>query len=227
LIAWYNGSLEDDGITPTIKCASCFTWHHYRCALVPTLDHFVCHDCNYDYSAIIAAGYKPFVQYAAQPLSATPSYYSDVSMSSSPSVTNWASDSRRDEYIGPRREQYNSIHDRHTPHQHQPVSHYGTQEQVPVAAPASYQWKQDHTHPSQYYTSQPEQPYTHPAHHDNYQQLQSPILTPAVQDTHQPLPPPSELADLGLAARDLTLDEMWSAFIRDLGYLDGRWTEMD
>jgi hypothetical protein len=40
--------LEDDGITPTIKCANCLNWHHVRCVLVFPLDvhHFFCHDCT-------------------------------------------------------------------------------------------------------------------------------------------------------------------------------------
>lgn len=168
------------------------------------------------------------IPHEAQPISAAPSYYSDTSLSSSPSVANWVPNSRRDEYVEPRREQqYNPIHDCHTtPQQYQPMSHYRTQEQVPVvAAPVNYQWQQSHPNPSQYYTNQPEQPYA-PAHHDNnyrqqQQQQQPPVFTAPYQNTHQPLPPPSELADLGLAARDSRLDERWSSFMQDSGLLDG------
>jgi hypothetical protein len=40
----------------------------------------------------------PLAQREAQPLSAAPSYYSDASMSSSPSMDHWASEPRQDEY---------------------------------------------------------------------------------------------------------------------------------
>jgi hypothetical protein len=170
----------------------------------------------------IETNYRP-TRPDAEPLSAAPSYYSETSMSSSSPISNWASEARRDEYIEPRREQYIPTQDRHLSQQYQPISHYRTQEQVPVPAPVSYQWQQGHTMPPQYYGGQMvvDQPYAPPAHHDNYrQQQQQQLFTPNFQTGHQPLPPPSELADLGLAARDSRLDERWSSFMQDSGLLD-------
>jgi len=162
----------------------------------------------------------PLSQREAQPLSAAPSYYSDASMSSSPSIDHWASEPRRDEYVEPRREQYIPMSDRHMSQQYQPLSHYRTQEHTPVPSPVSYQWQQDHNVPSQYYGGQIEQPYAPAAHHDNYGQQQPQIFPASFQGGRQPLPPLSELADLGLAARDSRLDERWSSFMQDSGLLD-------
>jgi len=152
----------------------------------------------------------PLAQREAQPLSAGPSYYSDASMSSSPSMDHWASE--------PRREQYIPMPDRHMSQQYQPLSHYRTQEHAPVPSPASYQWQHGHNVPSQYYSGQIEQPFAPTQHHDNYGQPQ--IFPPGFQGGRQPLPPLSELADLGLAARDSRLDERWSSFMQDSGLLD-------
>jgi hypothetical protein len=104
--------------------------------------------------------------------------------------------------------------------QYQPLSHYRTQEHTPVPSPVSYQWQQDHNVPSQYYGGQIEQPYAPAAHHDNYGQQQPQIFPASFQGGRQPLPPLSELADLGLAARDSRLDERWSSFMQDSGLLD-------
>ena len=105
-------------------------------------------------------------------------------------------------------------------HQYQPVSHYRTQEQAPIPAPLSYPWQQGHAVP--YYGGQMEQPYAPAAPHDNYRQQQLPhLFDPSFHGGHQQLPPPSELADLGLSARDSRLDERWSSFMQDSGLLDG------
>ena len=68
-----------------------------------------------------------------------------------------------------------------------------------------------------------EQPYAPAAApHDNYRQQQQPhLFDPSFHGGHLQLPPPSELADLGLAARDSRLDERWSSFMQDSGLLEG------
>lgn len=154
-------------------------------------------------------------RHGSQGTAVTSSYYSGAPMSS---VNDWASEPRRNEYVEPRREQYHPIPQREPSLQYQPTSHYRTQEEVPVSAPVSYQWQQEPCVPPQYYDSQMEQSYT-PMTHDNYRQQQ--LFGPSYQGGHQPLPPPSELADLGLAARDSKLDERWSSFMQDSGLLDG------
>ena len=56
------------------------------------------------------------LQQEAQPLSATPSYYSDAPLSSSSTIGHWASEPRRNEYVEPPREQYLLTPERHMSH---------------------------------------------------------------------------------------------------------------
>ncbi|KDQ62020.1 hypothetical protein JAAARDRAFT_123795 [Jaapia argillacea MUCL 33604] len=132
-------------------------------------------------------------------------------VSASPMSRNWSHD-------------YSSTSIYHPEHVHRgPASHYAHVPQRSDSAP--YQWMQE--------PSMSQQPHHHTQAPPQFQQphMSSPVYPPNGYYTPAPAPPasihrnqhgfpPSELADLGLASRDSRLDERWSNFLQDSGFLN-------
>ncbi|TFK37314.1 fungal-specific transcription factor domain-containing protein [Crucibulum laeve] len=138
-----------------------------------------------------------------------------LSSSSASSQYGWSNDSRDQAHH--RYSQQQELH--HQPH-HQPHRHHAQQHQsYVVPSQGSIELQPVESQYNSHYHNQQRHQQPQISHQQQQQQHSMYATTPAFHS--QGALPPSDLSDLGLAARDSRLDERWSSFMAESGLLDG------